>query len=108
MIDLIKSIIKWIIIILIIVLGIVFLSRGMNHNNSKNNNLSSQVKEINKSEISQENTEETFTTIDNNASEYSEEVNLPDTGTSERTEMIVGLLILSGSIIYIHKKERNN
>ena len=100
MVELIKKAIKWIIVILIIILGISILIKASNSNKTKNVNkpLSTPVKTIKKN-----NNTEKEEVEDEEESISGEEVDTPDTASSNVLEVVIGIILLSGSTYYIVK-----
>ena len=106
MVDLIKTIIKWVIVALLFILLISFLAK-LSNRSSKNTNkplTNTGVRTIKKNNTDTTNN----TNISNSNNTVNEdtpkEVNTPDTASSATKEIIIGLIILGGTTYYIYRR----
>ena len=104
MVDSIKIVVKWLIVVIIFLI-VVFVIAKLSDNSNKNTNkpLSQQVKII---EPETNENIETPINEENEDEKTNEEITTPDTGTTAIKEMLIGIIILSGTTYYIYKNKK--
>ena len=102
MVDSIKIVVKWLIVVIIFLI-VVFVIAKLSDNSNKNTNkpLSQQVKII-----EPETNENPKTPINEEQEKTNEEVLTPDTGTTAIKEILIGIIILSGTTYYVYKNKK--
>lgn len=111
--DLLRIILRWLILIFIIILVIALIIRFANKNNATNKTLNSGVKTVQKvSDDTKKTVKENVEEVKNNTTDTTKEekvevksdqvVESPDTATSDTLSIILGLLIIGGSTYYIY------
>lgn len=119
--DLLRNIIKWIIVVCIIILIIFLLAKVANKQSKPKSTLDSGIRTItnnnntnrnNNNNNNNNNTEtsdhvENNTNTNNNANtNQTTVVDSPDTATTAGISLLLGTLILGGNIIYIYKAKK--
>ena len=107
MVDLVKTIIKWLIVALVFLLLISIISKASNKtttNKTKLNktNTSTGVRTIKKEKQNEEVVSQTNTTEE----ETPKEINTPDTGVNNNLSLIIGTIILGSATFYIYKSRK--
>ena len=102
MFDLIKSILKWVIIVVLFVLLIVLLSRLATRKENKANTqpLESGVQSVDRTLDD----EEFEPIVDDNATQSDLLVDTPDTGVTAGLTSVIGIIVLAGTTYFIYKK----